>query len=135
MSRKRRITNIAAGELNLTAMIDVAFQLLSFFLLTMTPVDVLANLEVKRPADRRVVEPIKNIPVRVTILPDGKFCFNDIVISKENLDRTLCELGKNNSNYTVLLECTPKSKHEKMVEALDLCAKAGLSNLSIVSTM
>ena len=34
MARKRRRSTFTAGELNLTAMIDVAFQLLSFFLVS-----------------------------------------------------------------------------------------------------
>ena len=49
MARKRRRNSFNAGELNLTAMIDVAFQLLSFFLVTAHPVDVLTNLDVFRP--------------------------------------------------------------------------------------
>ncbi|HBC87519.1 MAG TPA: hypothetical protein DCZ94_11235 [Lentisphaeria bacterium] len=138
MARKRKVTDLTAGELNLTAMIDVAFQLLSFFIITMVPVDVLANLEANRPRPpdkTEITRPPVLTPVRVTILPDGKFSFNDIIISKDNLDRTLCDLGKLNCQYNILLVCTPKSTHEKMVEALDMCSKAGLSNLSIVSTL
>ena len=41
MARKRWKSDARPGELNLTAMIDVAFQLLSFFLITVHPVDVL----------------------------------------------------------------------------------------------
>ncbi|HCE44610.1 MAG TPA: hypothetical protein DET40_13775 [Lentisphaeria bacterium] len=134
MARKRRIIHLTAGELNLTAMIDVAFQLLSFFVMTMVPVDILANMEVNRPAkqDNPTTEPIKT-PVYITIFPNGEYSFNYVKMSRENLDRTLCEIGKNNSQYTILLQCTPQSSHGKMIEVLDICSKAGLSNLSVVS--
>ena len=50
MARKRRTGRNGAGELNLVAMIDVAFQLLSFFLITVVPHDVMTNIMVTRPS-------------------------------------------------------------------------------------
>lgn len=123
-----------AGELNLTAMIDVAFQLLSFFIITLKPVDVLANLDVSRPApDKRATQskPLNILSIR--ILPDGIFALNDRVISRDNLDRTLTQLAEVDKNPTVLISCTPESTHGKLVEVLDICAKVGLANLSVVS--
>ena len=57
MARNRRISGNVAGELNLVAMIDVAFQLLSFFLITVAPVDALTHLPVARPPERHPVPP------------------------------------------------------------------------------
>ena len=135
MARKKRRSHMNAGELNLTAMIDVAFQLLSFFIMTMKPTDVLAQLDVSRPApDKRAIQQSKPINVLwITILADGSFILNDHPIKKENLDQQLTQLGALDKTQTVIVACTPKSSHGKMVEILDLCAKAGLESLSVVS--
>jgi len=135
MARKKRRSHMNAGELNLTAMIDVAFQLLSFFIMTMKPTDVLAQLDVSRPApDKRAIQQSKPINVLwITILADGSFILNDRPVKKEALDLQLTQLGVFDKSQTVIVACTPKSSHGKMVEVLDLCSKAGLESLSVVS--
>ena len=89
MARKRRRNDAQAGELNLTAMIDVAFQLLSFFIITVHPVDVLANLNVFRPSpEKRAQE--SQVPanmIRIMVHPDGSYFVNDRPVSREVLDR------------------------------------------------
>ena len=135
MARKKRRSNLQAGELNLTAMIDVAFQLLSFFVMTMKPTDVLAQLDVSRPAPDSPMtqrKPPTNI-IWITILPNDSFVLNDRAISKENLDNTLTTIGATNPDATIIVSCTMKSTHGKMVEVLDLCAKANLPSLSVVT--
>ena len=135
MARKKRRSHMNAGELNLTAMIDVAFQLLSFFIMTMKPTDVLAQLDVSRPApDKRAIQQSKPINVLwITILADGSFILNDRPVKKEDLELQLTQLGDLDRTQTVIVACTPKSSHGKMVEVLDLCSKAGLESLSVVS--
>ncbi len=135
MARKKRRSNLQAGELNLTAMIDVAFQLLSFFVMTMKPTDVLAVLDVSRPSPEKQMTtrpPPTNI-IWITVLPNDTYVLNDRSISKENLSNTLTTLGATNPEATIIVSCTPKSTHGKMVEVLDLCAKAKLTSLSVVS--
>ena len=135
MARKKRRSHMNAGELNLTAMIDVAFQLLSFFIMTMKPTDVLAQLDISRPApDKRAIQQTKPINVIwITILADGSFVLNELPIKKDKLELQLTQLGALDKTQTVIVACTPKSSHGKMVEVLDLCAKAGLESLSVVS--
>lgn len=135
MARSRKRSHLVAGELNLTAMIDVAFQMLNFFVITMKPPDVLANLDVSRPApDKKAAAPKTQINfLRITILPDGNVAVNDRLVSKENFDRTLKQLTALDKSVTVLIACTPQSPHGKLVEVLDLCSNAGLTNLSLVS--
>ncbi len=132
MARRRRIASMAAGELNLTAMIDVAFQMLSFFVITLTPVSVLANMEVNRPTNKPAGEISKSI-VHVTVFPNGEYSFNYVKMSRDGLDSTLCDLGRRSNEYTILIECTQQSSHGKMIDVLDICEKAGLKNLSVVS--
>ena len=64
MARKRKGMDAPEGELEMTPMIDVVFQLLIYFIVTIKPVDVVTNLDVFRPAPeimphRRAVPPGK----------------------------------------------------------------------------
>ena len=53
-------------------MIDVAFQLLAFFIITTKPVDVVTNLDVFRPSpEKQSQEQSPAKIIRVTVFPDG----------------------------------------------------------------
>ena len=135
MARKRRRQHIVAGELNLTAMIDIAFQMLSFFIITSHPVNVQTNLDVFRPsaegsAAKSAVPPKM---IRIQVL-NGGYTINDRTVTPNDLDRLLTKLAGLDKNQTILIMCAQASKHEDLVNVLDLCAKSGLSNLSVIST-
>jgi biopolymer transport protein ExbD len=134
MARKRRRSTFTAGELNLTAMIDVAFQLLSFFLISAHPVDVLTNLDVFRPqAEKQTQEQSQANIIRVTVFPDG-FTVNDRGVDSRALTNLLGKLAELDKTQTVLIQCTNESPHGKLIELLDICSKLGLVNLSVVSS-
>jgi biopolymer transport protein ExbD len=134
MARKRRRSTFTAGELNLTAMIDVAFQLLSFFLVSAHPVDVLTNLDVFRPqAEKPSQQESQAKIIRVTVFPDG-FTINDRGVDSRQLTSLLGKLADLDKTQTVLIQCTNESPHGKLIELLDICSKLGLVNLSVVSS-
>jgi biopolymer transport protein ExbD len=135
MARKRKKSEIHAGELNLTAMIDVAFQLLSFFIITVRPVDVYANLNVFRPSPEKqnTSEPSTAKMIRIQVFPEG-YTINERDVTARQLDGLLGKLAEASKSQTILIMCANAAPHEKLVEVLDLCAKAGLNNLSVVSS-
>ena len=134
MARKRKKSEIHPGELNLTAMIDVAFQLLSFFIITVHPVDVLTHLDVFRPSADTKAPPSSTPPkmIKVMVMPGG-FSINDRPVALADLDRLLTKLAGLDKTQTILIMCAADSSHGRLVDVLDLCAKAGLINLSVVS--
>ncbi len=119
----------------MTPMIDVVFQLLIYFLVTIQPVDVLAHLDVFRPSPDAQKEQMETPPkmIRVTIFPDG-FSINDRPVGLAELDNLMGKLASIDTTQTILIMCTALSPHEKLVQVLDLCAKSKLVNLSVVST-
>jgi len=133
MARKRRRSTFTAGELNLTAMIDVAFQLLSFFLISAHPVDVLTNLDVFRPMNdtTAVKDDIKVI--RVTVFPDG-YTINERAVDSRQLTTLLGKLADLDKTQTVVIQCLNESPHGRLIELLDICTKLGLVNLSVISS-
>jgi biopolymer transport protein ExbD len=135
VARKRRKSEMPAAELPMTPMIDVVFQLLIYFLVTIHPMDVLANLDVFRPSPEAQQEQPKTPPkmIRVVIFPDG-YTINDKPVEAPELDKLLYKLASIDKNQTILIMCTSLSPHERLIEVLDLCAKSGLVNLSVISS-
>lgn len=133
MARKHRHAASEAGELNMTAMIDVAFQLLAFFIITLRPVDVFTNLDVSRPKPGGE----DNVPLlTITVYKDGPkdgFVLQGNHVAPEELDRQLTRLAEIDKRPSVIIRCTDNSSHRALVRALDICSKAGLKNISVFS--
>ena len=135
MARKRISSAMPPADLPMTPMIDVVFQLLIYFLVTIHPKDVIANLDVFRPSPEAKPPESQQPPkmIRITVFPDG-YTINDRVVDAPELDRLLSKLASIEKNQTILITCTARSPHRRLIEVLDLCAKSKLVNLSVVST-
>lgn len=132
--RRKRLNSEVSGEIQMTSMIDVVFQLLIYFIVTIKPVDVAAHLDVFRPSAATTPAESKTPPrmIRIQIF-NGALIVNDRSLDMQNLKRILDRLGALSKTQTIVISCARDSKHEKLVEVLDGCARAGLTNLSITS--
>lgn len=121
-------------DVSMTPMIDVVFQLLIYFLVTFSTPDVLAHLDISRPAPDSSQTEQRTPPkmIRVNIYADG-YSLNGRAVSKPELERILTRLAGISTSQTVLITCAGSSEHEQLVTVLDICAAAGLNKLSVVS--
>jgi biopolymer transport protein ExbD len=139
MRRKRRIREEPALEVSMTAMIDVVFQLLIYFLVTFSTPDVLAHLDVARPAPDKSRTEQRTPPkmIRVNVYEEGGrengYSLNGRTVSRAELVSILNRLAGLSKNQTVLITCAGNSEHAKLIGVLDLCAETGLSKISVVS--
>ena len=138
MARKRYKSDSHPGELNLTAMIDVAFQLLSFFLIAIKPVDVLANLEAFRPSPERTSSSQPSTPmIKIQVLSAESglngYVVNETPMSMSQVENRLKKYADTDPTQTILIMCSRKSTHKQLIELLDRCARYKLTNLSVVS--
>jgi biopolymer transport protein ExbD len=124
-----------AGEVQMTAMIDVVFQLLIYFIVTIQPVDVIAHLDVFRPSPESKQEKLTTPPkmIRIQIYPDG-FTINDRAVGLKEMETLIARLAGIDTKQTIMIMAAALSKHEDLIRVLDLCAKHGLQNLSVIST-
>lgn len=140
MARKRNKADNHPGELNLTAMIDVAFQLLSFFLIAIKPVDVYANLDAFRPSPEKTNVSTPSAPmIKIMVLPmnageSGVYVVNDVPMTTLQLESRLKKYADTDTTQTVLIMCAKRSTHRQLIDLLDRCAKYKMTNLSVVSS-
>lgn len=118
----------------MTPMIDVVFQLLIYFLVTFSTPDVLAHLDISRPAPDPSQTEQRTPPkmIRVNIYADG-FSLNGRTVPMAELTSILNRLAGFSKNQTVLITCAGSSEHAKLISVLDVCAQSGLSKISVVS--
>jgi biopolymer transport protein ExbD len=137
MANKRQHRRTSMGEdneLDMTSMIDVVFQLLVYFVVTIKPIDVSAHLDVFRPSADRPTQDIQEPPkmIRIEIFSNA-FVMNGRAVSVPELTGILRKLGEFSSTQTVMIMCSSGSKHDQLITVLDRCTRAGLTNLSVVS--
>jgi biopolymer transport protein ExbD len=140
MLRKKPRKEIDNPALEMTPMIDVVFQLLIFFIVTLKQEDILARLEVARPAPdpnakkEEQPEDLLNIQVYNPRRLGGEgYVLKGSRVTLKELDRQLTRLAGFSKNISVVIKCTGNSRHAELVLLLDICSKLGLQNLSVFS--
>lgn len=135
MSKKKRESD--NPQLDMTPMIDVVFQLLIFFVVTLKQSDILAQLDVSRPApDLKQPEKkpeLLEILVYNTKLGGEGVSMQQMKISYKTLESQLAKTAAINKNVSVVVKCTMDSSHSTLIRVLDLCSKVGLKNISVFS--
>ena len=121
------------AKVEMTPMIDVVFQLLIFFVVTLKQEDILAKLMASRPAPDPSAKPDEQPElIDITVHKHG-FIFKQRAVSLEGLDRQIERYSRMSKNATVIIRCTSDSKQRYLVQAMDICSKYKMKNLSIFS--
>ena len=130
------------AQLEMTPMIDVVFQLLIFFIVTLNQPDILSQFDALRPAaqeSRDLVDPptsitIKGFPAHPGL---GAYFFgndqNRRTVTLDQLRGVASQMAKVNRNQNVVVNCTDTAPHGCLVRVLDLLADAGLRTVSVFS--
>ena len=121
-------------SLDMTPMIDVVFQLIIFFVVTLKQEDIFSKLNANRPApNSSLSDSVENdTQINIQIGPRG-FVFNGRGVSLPELRRNISKLAKTSTKSMVLVRCTLDSPHMYLVQALDACAENDMHNISIFS--
>jgi biopolymer transport protein ExbD len=132
MARKRKHKVGEKAELNMTPMIDVVFQLLIFFIVTLKQEDILARLDVNRPAPDTVPPKVDVELLQIQVYNLG-FVLQGHRVTIEELQRQLERIGRNSPNTSVVIKCTADSPHAYLMQVLNACGKAKLTSLNVFS--
>ena len=117
----------------MTPMIDVVFQLMIFFVVTIKQEDIYSKLNANRPAPNQSSSSETNdTQIKIEIGSSG-LMFNGRGVRMNELKSNLKQLSATSKNATVLIRCTMDSPHGRLVDVLDACNQYGMRNLSIFS--
>lgn len=140
MNRKSR--KFESAQVPISSMIDVVFLLLIYFIVTQKEIIaetyLLTDLPSGVPSDPRPPSSLFTIDVglehpdnaaldlQVYRVDGRQWQFTDL---KQQLLRT----GQNDPELTVMINCDPNAKHRKLIQLLDACADAKLTQLNLVN--
>ena len=132
MAHKRKRKKPDDVKLEMTPMIDVVFQLLIFFIVTLRQEDILSQLDVMRPMgeSRQVETPVE--PITITVTATG-FIFNRLAVNEQTLSDSLARQVRYNKDTTVVIKCTADSPHSLLIRALDICKRNGINSIAVFS--
>ncbi len=129
MKEKRESNEVKA---EMTPMIDVVFQLLIFFVVTLKQEDILSRFQAVRPAHEEGV--ICHVPELIDItVHKGGFIFKQRPVTIEALDRQIERYSRMSKTASVVIRCTKDSPQSNLIQVMDVCSKHQMKNLSIFS--
>ena len=122
--------------LDMTPMIDVVFELIIFFVVTIKQEDLFTRLNANRPAPSSGSSSSES-DTTVTIEigrgrdANGVLVYNRREVRRSELDQNLREVARTSKKTPIIIKCTEDSPHKALVDALDICYRNELFSVSI----
>ena len=124
-------------QLDMTPMIDVVFELIIFFVVTIKQEDLFTRLNANRPAPASSSSSSNESDTTVTIEigkgrdANGVLVYNKLEIRRGELDQNLREVARTSKKTPIIVKCTEDSPHKALVDVLDICYRNQLFSVSI----
>ena len=124
-------------QLDMTPMIDVVFELIIFFVVTIKQEDMFTRLNANRPAPASNSSSSNESDTTVTIEigrgrdANGVLVYNKRETNRKELDMNLREVARTSKKTPIIIKCTEDSPHKALVDALDICYRNQLFSVSI----
>ena len=125
--------------LDMTPMIDVVFELIIFFVVTIKQEDLFTKLNANRPAPSTGSSSSNESDTTVNIEigrglggnENGTIKYNNRVVKVRDLDQYLRDVARTSKKTPIIIKCTVDSPHKALVDVLDVCYSHGLFSVSI----
>ena len=124
-------------QLDMTPMIDVVFELIIFFVVTIKQEDIYTRLNANRPAPATNSSSSTESDTTVTIEigrgrdANGVLVYNRREVQRSELDQNLREVARTSKKTPIIVKCTEDSPHKALVDVLDICYRNQLYSVSI----
>ena len=126
-------------QLDMTPMVDVVFELIIFFVVTIKQEDLFTKLNCNRPAPAsgKASEETNDITVNIEIgrrydgSPQGVILYNKREVRRTELDAALREIAKVKKTTPIIVKCAEDSPHKALVDVLDICYHNELFSVSV----
>ena len=124
----------------MTPMIDVVFELIIFFVVTIKQEDLFTKLNVNRPAPAASSSSDSDdITVNIEIgrrydgSAQGVIVYNGREVDRKDLDKNLRDIARTSKKTPIIVKCAGNSPHKALVDVLDICYKNELFSVSVFS--
>ncbi len=133
-SRPRKIQRVGI-HIDMTPMVDIAFLLLTFFMLT-SVFSRPQTMEINLPPSNTDVEVAESNLLTLRVLQDGSVFWNLGIETPEKIEfkdlrKFLDERNRANPKLITLIKVDPKSKYHLMVDVMDELELANVNRFSL----
>jgi len=130
-------------EMNISPLIDVAFLLLIYFIVTTTLTKQEADIGLVLPGiAAETSEPVKTDQMLIKVEAEGSVFVNNELVDSDPADRTLPNLTDRLQRYAaaaknagaeamVVVDCSDDAPEQRFIDVLNACAANGLGNISL----
>ena len=121
----------------MTPMIDVVFELIIFFVVTIKQEDLFSQLNANRPAPATGKSDSSESDTTVTIAigagrdANGVLVYNSREVTRKELDANLRDVARTSTKTPIIVRCEEKYPHKALVDVLDICYRHNLFSVSI----
>lgn len=119
------------NEMNLIPLIDVMLVLMIIFLLTATVLNPTVPLDL--PKTNAQVNELPPEAIQVSIDKDAGIFWDDVAITRDELDVRLQQVGAAGDNPTIQLRADKDSKYDSVAQVLASASQAGLTKIAFVN--
>jgi len=127
----------AQCEIDMTPMIDVVFQLIIFFVVTMKMnQDSNQDIVLEDGKSGQILTADSMPPTTLEIEVDrrGRISIHNATLTERNLrDILRARINKHGNEFPVLIRGDRRAMHEKVRKVMDICTSSGLWKLSFVA--
>ena len=126
-------------QLDMTPMIDVVFELIIFFVVTIKQEDIFTKLNANRPAPASSSSSSNESDTTVTIEigargdrnANGVIVYNRREVKRSELNANLKDVSRTSKKTPIIIKCAEDSPHKALVAVLDICYRNELYSVSI----
>ena len=137
--KKKRERADQSGEPPMSAMIDVVFLLLVFFIVTHKDELIEAHMAINLPsAASKPSDAPKPKLIEIQIPPDEEMDGQYLLMGAtpadiDTMEETLAGVAVLDPDQTIIIKVSPKATQAKLITLLDRCKKVGLNQLNVLT--
>ena len=123
-------------ELNLTALIDVIFTLIIFFVVT-TSFDNRSALKITLPSSQASQTSPQDKPLVILIDKSGNYYVGDTALVRNDLSslkEAISQQAGSDKERTIVIQADAKTSNQSVMTAMDAIGQLGMSRISIATT-
>ena len=123
-------------QLDMTPMIDVVFELIIFFVVTLTQAnakDETVRLEDGKHGIELTPDELPPTHLIVDVARNGRISMCDVTITPAELGRRVKERMRKYGEFPVLIRADYRAKHKSVAEVMNACTQNGIGKLSFVA--
>lgn len=130
----KRHYNLTKGEINLTPLVDVVFQLIIFFMLSSSFI-MQPGIKVKLPK-AETTEIMRQKEIFIDITENGIIFFEGKQVPLERIEDLFKEVirNKKDEEIIVVIRGDKETKHGIVVSVMDKARKCGIDKIAIATT-